>query len=101
MPSPIRHTPPISLSRRGLLKAGASAGAALALPPSLLNAARAHASPRKSQGVLNLTYGFNRHWRFGGVYRAGSQDAAYPLGGFRHVTLPHTVTRLSWGDWDP
>ncbi len=101
MSASARDPAPATLSRRGLLRAGAAAGAALALPGSVLGASQAEASRRASHGILAETYDFNCHWRFGGVYRAGSQDPGYPDAGFRRVNLPHTVTALSWGDWNP
>ncbi|HWF52769.1 MAG TPA: glycoside hydrolase family 2 TIM barrel-domain containing protein [Solirubrobacteraceae bacterium] len=43
-----------------------------------------------------------RHgWLFGGPYVSGSEAPGYPDGHFAGVTLPHTVTPLAWGDWDP
>ncbi len=47
------------------------------------------------------TYAFNQGWLFGGGYVAGSVGPRYDDSGFAQVTLPHTVTPLSWGDWDP
>ena len=45
-------------------------------------------------------YDFNQGWLFGGVYAVGSEQPGYRDGGFTQVTLPHTVTTLSWGNWD-
>jgi beta-galactosidase len=45
-------------------------------------------------------YEFNQNWLFGGVYTGGAETAGHPDAGFSAVTLPHTVTPLSWGDWD-
>jgi beta-galactosidase len=44
-------------------------------------------------------YPFNQDWLFGGVYVDGAEAPGYPEAGFTAVTLPHTVTPLSWGDW--
>jgi beta-galactosidase len=44
---------------------------------------------------------FNEGWRFGGRYVPGSADPGFDDRGFIQITLPHTVTPLSWGDWDP
>jgi beta-galactosidase len=44
---------------------------------------------------------FSEHWLFGGRYRSGAEAPGHPDGDFAEVTLPHTVTPLSWGDWDP
>lgn len=46
------------------------------------------------------TYPFNQDWLFGGPYVGGAEAPGYPEAGFEVVTLPHTVTPLSWGDWD-
>jgi beta-galactosidase len=43
---------------------------------------------------------FNAGWLFG-EYAPGSEGAAYDDSAFTLVTLPHTVTPLSWGGWDP
>ena len=45
-------------------------------------------------------YNFNQHWLFGGRYVAGAELPGHDDKGFAHVTLPHTVTRLSWDNWD-
>jgi beta-galactosidase len=46
-------------------------------------------------------YDFNQGWLFGGAYVSGAEGPAYADRGFAEVTVPHTVTPLSWGDWDP
>lgn len=43
----------------------------------------------------------NRDWLFGGRYVDGSQLRDFDDSCFTPVTLPHTVTALSWADWDP
>jgi beta-galactosidase len=70
---------------------GATAGRAATIP-STKNA------PPPS---VTATYDFNQGWRFGGVYRGGSQNSGFDDAGFSHVNLPHTVVPLSWGEWDP
>jgi beta-galactosidase len=50
---------------------------------------------------VTATYDFNQGWRFGGIYRAGSQGPGYDDAGFTRMNLPHTVVPLSWGDWVP
>jgi beta-galactosidase len=44
---------------------------------------------------------FNTAWLFGGGYTPGAERASYDDRAFTPVTLPHTVTPLSWGNWDP
>jgi beta-galactosidase len=51
--------------------------------------------------VDERSYDFNQGWLFGGRYRAGAAEPGYDDSGFTPVTLPHTVTALSWGGWDP
>jgi beta-galactosidase len=46
-------------------------------------------------------YDFNRGWLFGGEYVANSEQPGFDDSRFTEVTLPHTVTNLSWGDWNP
>jgi beta-galactosidase len=81
-------------SRRAILRAGALAGVAAVCSTGLARAGRAAAD---AQG----TYDFNQGWLFGGPYVAGSADRDYDDTGFARITLPHTVTPLSWGNWDP
>ncbi|HLI36736.1 MAG TPA: glycoside hydrolase family 2 TIM barrel-domain containing protein [Streptosporangiaceae bacterium] len=44
---------------------------------------------------------FSTGWLFGGEYTPGAERAAYDDSAFTPVTLPHTVTPLSWGGWNP
>ena len=44
---------------------------------------------------------FGTGWLFGGEYVPGSERAGYDDAAFTPVALPHTVTPLSWGGWDP
>jgi beta-galactosidase len=48
----------------------------------------------------NLTYSLNANWLFGGQYMAGSESTLYDDSNFAPIALPHTVTSLSWRDWD-
>jgi beta-galactosidase len=45
-------------------------------------------------------YDFNQHWLFGGQYVTGAEQPGYDDKRFARVTLPHTVTSLSWTNWD-
>jgi beta-galactosidase len=89
------------LTRRALLRSGAIGGASLAVGVS---AARAAINPPVNNvrvPSVTATYDFNQGWRFGGIYRPGSQSGGYNDAGFKRVNLPHTVVPLSWGDWNP
>jgi beta-galactosidase len=75
-------------------------GASLALGAGG-SAARAASSAVPHSGFpVGGTFNFNQNWRFGGRYRPGSENPGYRDSSFARVTLPHTVTPLSWGDWD-
>jgi beta-galactosidase len=45
-------------------------------------------------------YEFNQGWLFGGRYVRGAELPGYDDSGYARVTLPHTVTDLSWFGWD-
>jgi beta-galactosidase len=87
------------ITRRDLLGAGATSGAALALGAPVAQALAKKLPP--SVPPVTETYDFNQGWRFGGVYRPGSQDPTYGISRFSRVNLPHTVVPLSWGNWNP
>jgi beta-galactosidase len=82
-------------SRRAILRTGALAS--LAITGCSAGQAPADPAGASAQG----TYDFNQGWLFGGRYVAGSADRDYDDSGFARITLPHTVTQLSWGNWDP
>ncbi len=92
---------PSAITRRTLLRAGALGSAALAVGASPGQAARTRRANGLPPPSVTATYDFNQGWRFGGVYRAGSQNPGYNDAVFSVVNLPHTVVGLSWGDWDP
>jgi beta-galactosidase len=95
----------MSISRRSLLLGGAL-GAAGALGTSLALLARQHsragypltAGLRLAQDARS--YDFSQRWLFGGRYVQGAEQPGYDDDGFENVTLPHTVTGLSWDNWD-
>ena len=55
---------------------------------------------RSGQQPAGLTFSLNTNWLFGGQYTAGSENSFYNDSHFAPVTVPHTVTRLSWENWD-
>lgn len=91
---------PVPLSRRRLLQAGA---VGLALTPVLGSRRSAAANPLERSRVQAAarTLSLNTDWRFGGVYVAGSAEPSFDDRRFARVTVPHTVTELSWRRWDP
>jgi beta-galactosidase len=80
-------------SRRLFLLGGAVASLAAACTTARTGAA---AAPK-----AYASYDFNQGWLFGGRYVAGSAARRFDDSSFAKVTLPHTVTPLSWGNWDP
>jgi beta-galactosidase len=96
----------MSVSRRSLLLGGALGAAAAALGTAFALLARQH-SPAGRPQTARLrsvhqarSYDFSQRWLFGGRYVAGAEQPGYDDGGFETVTLPHTVTSLSWDNWD-
>jgi beta-galactosidase len=88
-------------SRRAILRTGvggaiaslAAAGCGTTYPGAGLTAASAAVGSARS-------YSFNQGWLFGS-YADGAADPWYDESGLAEVTLPHTVTPLSWSEWDP
>jgi beta-galactosidase len=52
------------------------------------------------QQPTGLTYSMNTNWLFGGQYMAGSESSFYDDSDFAPVAVPHTVSQLSWQNWD-
>jgi beta-galactosidase len=86
------------ISRRALIQAGMIGGAGVAALPLL--ALVGSMAPTSEPQPTNLTFPLNTNWLFGGQYTAGSESTFYDDSGFAPVVLPHTVTTLSWQDWD-
>jgi beta-galactosidase len=86
----------LKLTRRAALQAGVVGAAALAYGSGRRVAGAQAATAAGSSGA----YAFNQDWLFGGAYVNGAEAPGYSESGFANVTLPHTVTPLSWGDWD-
>src|SRR5580700_8806670 len=89
-------------SRRAILRTGvggaiASLAAAGCTSTGWKGAGLTAASQRAPS---SRAYSFSRGWLFSG-YAEGSADPWYDDSGFAGVTLPHTVTPLSWSEWDP
>ncbi|HEY6310581.1 MAG TPA: glycoside hydrolase family 2 TIM barrel-domain containing protein [Streptosporangiaceae bacterium] len=96
----------MSVSRRSFLIGGVLGAAAAALGTSLALLARQHSGAGRPQaaGLRPVrearSYDFGQRWLFGGRYVTGAEQPGYDDGGFENVTLPHTVTSLSWDNWD-
>jgi hypothetical protein len=85
------------LTRRSLVKAGLLSAAALTV--AVRTPAPARAVESDNAASAPGVYEFNRDWLFGGPYVSGGEAPGYSEAGFTAVTLPHTVTDLSWGWW--
>ena len=87
------------------MRAGVIGGTTFAMDAAAGRAAAKRLPTQRARAVaprsVTATYDFNQGWRFGGAYRAGSQNPGYRDAAFRRVNLPHTVADLSWGNWDP
>jgi beta-galactosidase len=86
------------VDRRALLRSGVLAAAAV---PAALSGGAALAAGIGPDATSGREYDFNRGWLFGGIYAPGSEKPGYDESRFSPVTVPHTVTSLSWSRWDP
>ncbi len=86
-------------SRRAVLGAGLAGAATLAYGAALKRVPAQAATTASAVSPLGV-YDFSQNWLFGGVYVTGAEATGFPDSGFAAVTVPHTVTPLSWGGWD-
>jgi beta-galactosidase len=84
-----------ALSRRSFIQSAAAA--ALASTPVLQS--RGAAASRR--GPAQRTLSMDRNWLFGGKFQQAALDPSFADASFARVTLPHTVTPLSWQNWNP
>ena len=90
------------LSRRSAL-AGLTAGAAAVAGGICAEDLLGGSGPRPVAAMLDDlvgSYDFNQGWLFGGPYVKGAESPGHDDSGYARVTLPHTVTDLSWAGWD-
>jgi beta-galactosidase len=80
-----------------MLQAGLIGGAGVAALPLL---ALVGGMDRTDAGPTGLSFSMNANWLFGGQYTSGSESSFYDDSNFAPVTVPHTVTPLSWQNWD-
>jgi beta-galactosidase len=85
------------LGRRQFLRAAAAGTAGAAAWPVTACEPRQVLPPRRP-GARLIPFGTG--WLFG-LASAGSSQPGFDDSGLQVVTLPHTVTRLSWQGWDP
>jgi beta-galactosidase len=84
-----------------MLRTGALGGAIASLGAGGCSVPSSSRAARTAPGSAQASYDFNAGWLFGGRYAAGCAAPGYDDSAFARVTLPHTVTPLSWGGWDP
>ncbi len=89
-----------TFTRRAVLRAGVLGAAAVAAGAAV-GPVEVEADVTQDQPLGVGSYSLDQNWLFGGVYAAGSEAPGYPESGFQAIALPHTVTELSWGDWNP
>lgn len=58
-------------------------------------------SGEPAKGPARHVVSLNRDWRFGGKFKEVALTPEFDDRGFASVTLPHSVTPLSWSNWDP
>ncbi|MCA1603644.1 MAG: hypothetical protein LC776_19060, partial [Acidobacteria bacterium] len=85
------------MSRRRFLQAGAAGVVA----GSVLGGRSANAGTAARRGAATRILPLSAHWRFGGPLVPGSMQPSFDDRAFERVTLPHTVTHLSWRRWEP
>ena len=85
------------ISRRTVLQASLIGGAGVAALPLI---ALVGSMTRTGQQPTDLAFSMNTNWLFGGQYTSGSESSFFDDSNFAPVTLPHTVTPLSWQNWD-
>ncbi len=99
MKNPIASDPNFPLvkpvSRRGFLQS--CTAAALASVPVL----QSWGAVTSQRGPAQRTLSMDRNWLFGGKLNEAALQPGFADASFAHVTLPHTVTPLSWQNWDP
>ena len=91
-----------ALSRRAAL-AGLTVGAAALAGGIAAGELRRGPAPHPVAAKLDDlvgTYDFNQGWLFGGPYVTGAELPGHDDRRYAPVTLPHTVTDLSWTGWD-
>ncbi len=85
------------VSRRTVLQASLIGGAGVAALPLL---AVVGGITRTGEQPTGLVFPMNTNWLFGGQYTSGSESSFFDDSNFAPVTVPHTVTQLSWQDWN-
>jgi len=88
-----------SISRRKFLQSCALA--ALAPVPVLHGTEKRGDADVGTHGPARRILSLNDNWLFGGKLNPAALQADFDDSGFARITLPHTVTTLSWQQWNP
>jgi beta-galactosidase len=88
-----------TFTRRTALRAGALGMATLAVG-AVPGSALADADVTQEEPLALGVYALNADWLFGGVYAAGDEASGASESGYATIAVPHTVTSLSWSEWD-
>jgi beta-galactosidase len=86
------------ISRRVFIR-GCAATAALS--PAVLSWGQQNHFASLPTGPAQRIVPLDQSWLFGGKFSVAALDPAFNDASFAPVTLPHTVTPLSWQNWDP
>jgi beta-galactosidase len=85
-------------TRRTFLEScAATAVAAFPIARALAAASSSAISAHAAQRIVNLDAG----WLFGGKLQPSATNPAFNDAALARINLPHTVTPLSWQNWDP
>src|SRR6202044_3394639 len=87
-----------NVSRRSFIR-GCAATAALG--PAVLGWSQPGTSTTHPGGPAQHILPLDQDWLFGGKFSPAAIDLAFDDSRFTRITLPHTVTPLSWQNWDP
>ena len=89
------NRPPIT--RRAFIESCTAAALAAAAHPKAFAGPSATIHSGAEQHILNLDAG----WLFGGKLQPHATDPVFNEAAFSRVDLPHSVTYLSWQNWNP
>jgi beta-galactosidase len=86
------------ISRRSFVQGCA---ATTLLGPAVLGWSQPKSQSARPGGPARHSLSLDQDWLFGGKFSAAALDPTFDDHQFDRVTLPHTVTPLSWQNWDP
>lgn len=90
-----------TVSRREFVKRGALGAIALAAAPVLGCRSAATRRTAHRTGPASRTIPLDQDWLFGGKLDPAALAPTFNDDAFARVSLPHSVARLSWQNWEP